>query len=442
MAFSACMLNPPSLPGTTANREGSAGMGAQEDRRGGFLYPPQLLASAAAALQQAGWNAIGVDAAALELSDDETIHRLPRADVLVMPVSYATLAADRAFLNRLREHKPLISVVAIGPALLYPQVDHVFSDLADLLLSGEPELALPAALRRLQVGAGAAQQTPPWHPGQVVNPYTLAQDFYRPDGLLDDLDAAPVPAWEVFLHDGNTYPFLTVLSSRGCPAGCGFCPYTAAQGQEYRAQSPARTADEMEHLANRFQPGHVVFRDPVFAHDRNRVLAICTDLRRRRLELTWECESRPEHFDARLLRAMQAAGCTTIKVGLESADPDLLVAIGRVANRATAHRYLTQVSEVVDLCRQLKLRCRVYVMAGLPGQTQQSATRTARYLHQVSSARRHVKAFHWYPGIALPYASAPDLDEQLVLLQEATQYHPRRWRRLVSRVTGARIELA
>ena len=31
-----------------------------------------------------------------------------------------------------------------------------------------------------------------------------------------------------------------------------------------------------------------------------------------------ECESRPEHFDNRLLRALRDAGCDTVKIGVES----------------------------------------------------------------------------------------------------------------------------
>ena len=303
-------------------------MGVLGDAANPFVYPPHLLATAAAVLRAARWRVAGLDAVAQGLDADAVLERLPRSDVLVLPVSYGTQAADRAFLNRLRERQPLARVLAIGPALSYAQVDHVFSDLADALLMGEPELALPAAAARLLAG-----DLPP---GRAVNPYTLAAEHYTPDGLLLDLDAVPMPAWELFHSQQQPYPFLSVLSSRGCPAGCGFCPYVAAQGDTLRSQSPARTADELVHVAQRYHVGHVMLRDPVFALDRNRVLAICSELRRRKSTVTWECESRPEHFDSRLLRAMHDAGCTTVKLGLESADPDVLMAVGRVADERAA----------------------------------------------------------------------------------------------------------
>ncbi|HNU06093.1 MAG TPA: hypothetical protein PKL67_18315, partial [Anaerolineae bacterium] len=123
MTGSIFLLNPPSLPGAVANREGSAGMGALGDSAHGFIYPPHLLATAGATLAAAGWRVAGLDAASQGLDADATLERLPHSQVLALPVSYATQAADRAFLNRLRERQPLARVLAIGPALSYAQVD-------------------------------------------------------------------------------------------------------------------------------------------------------------------------------------------------------------------------------------------------------------------------------------------------------------------------------
>ncbi len=416
MTRSIFLLNPPSLPGSVANREGSAGMGVLGDTANAFVYPPHLLAAAGAVLRAAGWRAAGLDAVALGLDADATLERLPRCDVLVLPVSYGTQAADRAFLNRLRERKPLARVLAIGPALSYAQVDHVFSDLVDALLMGEPELALPAAAARLLAGDLA--------PGCTVNPYTLAPEHYTPDGLLATLDAVPMPAWDLFHGPGQADPFLSVLSSRGCPAGCGFGPYVAAQGSVMRCQSPARTAEELIHTVQRYQVAHIMLRDPVFALDRARVLAICSELRRQQNTATWECESRPEHLDGRLLRAMHGAGCTTVKLGLESADPDVLAAVGRVPDEAAAQAYLASVAAVVQECQQLGMVCRVFVMAGLPYQTRESVERTARFLRDLRPIRLHVKVFHWYPGIALPPVAENDLSEQIHLLHDAVQRRP------------------
>ncbi len=424
MSPSVLFLNPPGLPGTTANREGSAGMGVLAETAGGFTYPPHLLATCAAVMRGQGWRVAGLDAVALGLDATQTLDRLPAADLLVLPVSYGTLAADRAFLNELRGRKPLLKVLAVGPSLSYRQVDHVFSDLADLMVAGEPELALPAAARRLLAGEEK--------PGRVINPYELAPEAYWPAGLLADLDLLPVPAWDIFA--ATPYPFLTILSSRGCPAGCGFCPYVAAQGLEHRIQSPVHTAREMAFLVKDQHARRVMFRDPVFARDRSRVLALCSELRRLALPVTWECESRPEHFDADLLSALHAAGCDTVKIGIESGDPELLAAIGRVRDEAAGRVYLDHVAEVIDASRQIGITCRVFVMVGLPDQSPQSLARTEDFLRQLRPARLHVKRYAWYPGIDLPHGVNGDWSEAAARLVAAANPPASRWRQTARRL--------
>ena len=159
-------------------------MGVSDDRPGGFVYPPHPLASVAAVLRAENWRIKGLDAVALGLDTETVLDRLPDADVLVVPVSYGTLAADLAFLNLLASAS---RCSRCWPSVL-PSATHrstMASTTGDLLITGKSDLAVPAAAKRLLTGA--------FTPGEAVSPYALAQSAYTPDGRLADLDRAPCP---------------------------------------------------------------------------------------------------------------------------------------------------------------------------------------------------------------------------------------------------------
>ena len=399
------LINPPSLPSIRpirnrhngsarrgaglANREGTAGLGTLDHLAQGFLYPPHLLATLAALARDADYTPILLDATGLRWHTTEVLAHLPTdEDVpVVVQISHASREGDGDFLRLLRLERPRSQVMVVGPALPTLTDQWQGQDLADAYLMGEPEGAFLDALESMCEGCGTH-----------FDPLQMDVVGYDERRRLENLDALPNPAWD--LVDRKRYGFLTVLSSRGCPDGCAYCPYVVAHGAFFRSQSPLRTVEEMSWLERTHRPTHVMFRDPVFAHDRERVLAICQGLQQRGVRQSWECESRPEHFDGELLREMRAAGCTTIKVGLESTDPTLLVALKRVASIEAGREYVEQMEYVVRRCRQLGITCRLFVMTGLPGQDKAMLDETAGFLKKLRPDALHIKPYHWYPGVA------------------------------------------
>ena len=417
------LVNPPSPPEGVANREGASGLGALDRRSNPFLYPPHLLATLAAAAQGAGWRAHLLDAAGSGWDIQETLAHLSNDEVpVVVQVSYASHQADGDFLRLLRLERPRAWVLVVGSPARALAEEWQAEGLADAFLLGEPEGAFVAALacrERGEVG--------------ILTPSQLNLSGYDADGRLTNLDALPYPAWEHINQE--RYGFLSILSSRGCPDGCLYCPYAVAQGTSFRAQSPLRTVEEMDWLTRTHRPARIVFRDPVFARDRARVQALCSELRARNVRIPWECESRPEHFDAELLREMRFAGCDTVKIGLETVDPALLVALRRVANPEAAGAYVARVADLVRQCRNLGITCRVFVMAGLPGQSEAAIAATGQFLRDLRPDAVHVKPFQWYPGLGLESPRA-DGEAQAAALRRAAQPPLPLWRRLWQRLLG------
>lgn len=379
-----------------------------------FLYPPQTLATVAASLRDAGHEVRAFDAVVDELAPDAA-----DADVVGVFVSYASLDADLAFIEMLYRQTSA-RLLAFGPAMRFISEQVLARASVDAVLIGEAEGFIVAALPHL---AGEAADIPP----TTRRPLPIARRAWMPadvgalccdtQGFVQELDALPFPAWDLLPY--GKYTLLTVLGSRGCPDRCTYCPYAAAQGHRFRARSAESVLAELAWLNQRFRPARLVFRDPVFAYDRGRVVSICEGILRRGLRLRWECESRPEHFDADLLRLMQRAGCNWVKVGLETADEALLQSLRRVGSAEEAAAYLRHVSDVVHVCAAIGLNCRLFVMAGLPGQDVASAERTRRFLETLHPAALNVKSFDAYPGLELEPVAASDCAAQLEVLHQA-----------------------
>lgn len=402
------LVNPPSVPGTTANREGASGLGAVMPGEGAFAYPPQTIAAMVTILRAEDFEVHVVDAVAGRLDVKRACAQTVACNPAAVAVftTYATRQADAAFLMALREVCSM-PLVAFGPATRF-----LVGQLAtDVVLCGEPELAI-APLCRALLGANPPRGT--------IWPHNLGVCGYDNGGLIEDLGALPQPSWDCV--PWRDYGFLTITGSRGCPDPCTYCPYSVAGGHRIRVRLPEDIAEEMAWVERDFAPPRLVFRDPVFAHSRERVVSLCQEITRRRIRIPWECESRPEHFDAELVRLMAQSGCHCLKVGLESADPQVLVNVRRVNTVDEALHYLAHVRELVRVCAEVGILCRVFVMPGLPGSNVASAEGTAAFLRDLTPPAVNVRVFDAYPGTALEGATrAQSWAEQAAILGAAAK---------------------
>ena len=186
------------------------------------------------------------------------------------------------------------------------KLPQLFRDHADFVVIGEPE----AAIQRL------AQGEP------------LAGDVASPE--ISDLDSLPFPRWNVKSRSRWWVPFagrpygggFPLLASRGCPEFCTYCPHRILA--DYRARSVANIIDELGTLCDAFRRPYVIFRDPLFSQQRDRAMALADEIRARKLDLRFECETRLDRLDPELVDALHAAGLRAMSFGVESMDPHTL----------------------------------------------------------------------------------------------------------------------
>jgi radical SAM superfamily enzyme YgiQ (UPF0313 family) len=152
-------------------------------------------------------------------------------------------------------------------------------------------------------------------------------------------------------------------------------------------------------------PLHIVFRDPLFSQERDRVLALCDGIRSRQLSHTFECETRLDRLDGELLQAMHAAGLRAMSFGVESVAPMTLKKVGRRPIPEPHQR------EMLRRCRELGIVTAAFYVIGFAEDTWDSITATIDYSIELGSTVAQFKILTPYPGTPLFKRMQPSITE-------------------------------
>jgi len=248
-----------------------------------------------------------------------------------------------------------------------------YLDSADFVVEGEIENIAPAIARG------------EWPRGMVEA------------GFVEDLNSLPYPDWDQFNVRRFRYQIITsrgitlpVLASRGCPYGCGYCPYRV--NSSYRARTVASVVGEIEYLKGRYGVRGVSFRDPNFTYDRDRTVHFAESLLARNLDIRWSMEARTDHLDADLLRLLYRAGLRSVEVGIESSDHEML--------RKNARKTIAKPHQerMIDWCHRLGIRVIANYTFGLPNDTYEGICNTIRYAKKLNTFAIQFTVTTPYPG--------------------------------------------
>jgi radical SAM superfamily enzyme YgiQ (UPF0313 family) len=210
------------------------------------------------------------------------------------------------------------------------------------------------------------------------------------DRLAPPLSALDLfdPAW---YGASSTLPPAGLLSSRGCPAACTFCSNDVT-GRKFRYRSAASVAAEIALLRDRYNLLGFSFFDDSFAVGRRRVRELCAAITGIGAPVWWTCTAHPAHLDRDVVDDMQRAGCAGIDIGMESADPGMLVRIGK---GVTVDRVL----DVLAWCRDAGVHTVVNLMFGWPDETDAELDATIGFLDRAASLAGGFNA----RGVVVPY---------------------------------------
>ena len=137
--------------------------------------------------------------------------------------------------------------------------------------------------------------------------------------LIENLDSLPFPAWHQldlmkYFDGGKLYPYIDIISGRGCPNACIFCLWPQTMhGYKFRFRSAKNVVDEIEHdiklCPQVLKGGEFFFEDDTFTVNKARAIEICEEIMRRNLKIRFSVNARVDTADAEMFKIMKKAGC-------------------------------------------------------------------------------------------------------------------------------------
>ena len=293
--------------------------------------PPLGIAWLAAVLRENGFRDVFlIDSMAEKYTNEQILDLLKKEGPDIIGISFGTQIRFSAFeLARLiKSNFPQIPLVAGGPHPTLTAQDTLENiPEIDIVCRGEGEVSFLNLVKAFDKrddfinvrGISFRDQR-----GNVV---------HNPDEApIWDLDKLPLPARDLLpveKHKQTTFlskiRATSIMSSRGCPYRCSYCSTSRQWGRMIRHRSAKNVVDEIEFVLKTYSfLGGIRFFDDVFTMQKDRVIEICREILRRKLNFVWECEARANTIDQELVGEMRRAGCEFIDLGIESGSDRIL----------------------------------------------------------------------------------------------------------------------
>lgn len=364
--------------------------------RGRVLRAPDWLAYATAVLEDADIETKLFDFPAMDWNKEDLrqLVRREAPDFVVLDSTTPSIYSDIECAAICKEESGA-HVIMVGPhvSALPEQTLRLADGVVDVVCVGEYDLTVLDVVRNFDDLSGVKGIG---YCGENGSPI-LTQA--RP--LLEDLDSLPFPAWHhldlmKYFDGGKLYPYIDIFSGRGCPHNCIFCLWPQVMhGKRVRLRSPSKVVDEIEHdielCPQVAKGGEFFFEDDTFTLVKSNAMAICEEILRRGLKITFSVNARADTADEELFLLLKRAGCRELLVGFESGDPNILSAIKKKETVQDAVRFM-------EIANKTKIHVHGCFVLGLPGETRQSMERTIQFALDLGLHTAQFSAAVPYPG--------------------------------------------
>jgi anaerobic magnesium-protoporphyrin IX monomethyl ester cyclase len=276
--------------------------------------------------------------ASIEIFDAYTLHMKPegfiremverKPDVLGVTLTSRMFLAAMACLSKIHDALPDMRIVlgGIHPSFTARNIVEAFPFI-DCVIKGEGERAFSQLLLYY---AGELSDIS-GIPGITVA--SNGRIIEREPETIWNLDCLPFPARNLVKNIRYGYSwngidltygkFTSIVTSRGCPFGCKFCTNWVFTNRQLRARSVENVVSELELIQSQGYKSCVIV-DDIYTANKKRVVEMCDEIVKRKIDLVLYCEGRTDSADPLMFKSMKRAGFSSILFGMESGSQKVL----------------------------------------------------------------------------------------------------------------------
>jgi anaerobic magnesium-protoporphyrin IX monomethyl ester cyclase len=167
---------------------------------------------------------------------------------------------------------------------------------------------------------------------------------------------------------------IPLAASSGCPYACSFCNFV--KDRRLTATKPvSQLIDELKAVSERGIQ-YVWFVDDNFRLGAGDLNLICQRLINENIPIHWMSFIRASALRSVDPELLRRSGCIEIQLGIESADPQVLLNMNKKADPAVY-------TEVIKKLLAVGIHCSCYFIFGFPGETEESIRRTQEFIESI-----------------------------------------------------------
>ena len=269
-----------------------------------------------------------------------------------------------------------IRVVVGGPDAPYYAKEYLDHG-ADVVVRGEGELTLEELLRHLAQHGDRTLDTINGitfmrDDGETIE--TMPREFIKnlSDMPWPDRAAIDIPAYMRVWKAHHGQSSVSVIQARGCPYTCTWCSHSV-YGYTHRRRTPEDAAEELLWIKETYNPDLIWYADDVFGIHRRWLFQYATELEQRGVRIPFECISRADRLNEKVVKTLSEMGCYRLWNGSESGSQRILDAMQRKVDAR-------DVQAKTHLLQHYGIETGMFIMLGYDGEEIEDIEATVEHL--------------------------------------------------------------